>query len=712
MPRQLNDIKKDPDNAKIDLKGDSSPKKTPIKKKKNSIYKNESPIREVKDLSGTEKAHFSYIKGEKFTPPKYLGNLLKIGGIGFLIILFINAMNVYVIGKSIERDISSKAEEGYNFLIDAGKSATKIEFDRALDSFNNALENFEEAEDSLWFVNTDQTFYAKDGNVGQAVNALLESGKHFATAGKYFLEAVEEFNNIPVYFVSKNNEDNSNGKNPSITDSLSIGLEKTDLAIAEITEAAEIIGEVNAENLPPEVRARVTFAQNKITEVALTLQTTSEHFPAILKLLGDRYPHRYLVLFQNNNEIRPTGGFIGSYAIVDINDGYIEKLETHDVYDLDGSYHGVIEPPEEFLKFTGNWRFRDSNYSPDFPTSAKKARWFLEKEGGPTADTVIAINQGLLADMLEITGPVQVGQFGKLDSKNYNLLLSYIIEGKVWGAEDPKHILKVFVPAFKEAIMKEEHISSATSKLYKAMQQKHILAYSADEDIQNLFVSMGISGEAYSPEEDEDYLSVINIATGGTKSEQFMEEQIYHDTHISDTGKITDKITIQRTHQWSDNIYLEWKKTLEKYGFTHMPDSIIDILGRGENKVSTRIYVPAGSKLIDTNGTDVATKYDNDLKKTYFFTEMNTKADDTSLIWIEYELPFNLDLDPASTYKMITEKQPGSRGSIFTKTLTTDDEVYSLATYPEEVRINADETISYATNLVYDKYFSVVLGQE
>lgn len=712
MPRNLQDIKKDPDNEKIDLKGESSPKKSPIKKKKNKIYKNESPIKEMKDLSGTEKAHFAYIKGEKFTPPKYLGNLLKIGGIGFLIILLINAANVYVIGKSIERDISTKAEEGYNFLVDAGKSATKIELDKALDSFNNALENFEEAENDLWFVNTDQTFYAQDGNVGQAVNALLESGKHFATAGKYFLEAVEEFNNIPVYFVSKNNEAEKTGVQPSITDSLKIGLEKTDLAIAEITQASEIINKVNAENLPPEVRARVSFAQEKIAEVASTLKSTSAHFPAILKLLGDRYPHRYLVLFQNNNEIRPTGGFIGSYAIVDINDGYIEKLETYDVYDLDGSFHGYIEAPDGFMPFLADWRFRDSNYSPDFPTSAKKARWFLEKEGGPTADTVIAINQGLLKDMLDITGPVQVGQFGKLNADNYNLLLSFVIEGKVWGPEDPKHILKVFVPAFREAIMKEEHIGAVTSKMYKAIQQKHILAYSSDEDIQAFFSSMGLSGEVYDAEPDEDYLSVINIAVGGTKSEQFMEEQIYHDTRIDETGKAINKITIKRTHQWSDDIYYEWGKILKQYGFGFMPDNIIDILGRGENKVAQRIYVPTGSKLIDTNGSDVATKYDKDLKKTYFFSEMDTKAGETSLLWIEYELPFKLEIEPMATYKLIAEKQPGSRGSIFTKTLVTDEGIYSLATYPEEVKISADETISYATNLVYDKYFSVVLGQE
>ncbi len=709
MPKKLKDIKKDPASEKIDLKGKVFREKKPIKKPANIIYKEETPIKEVKDLYSGKKQNYIYIRGKKFTPPRYLGNLLRVAVAGFLIIVAINAVNVYVAGKSMEENISEIAYQGYNYILDAGSMATQIQFDNALEAFENAIENFDKAKEELWFINTDYTFYNEDSNVGQAVNALLEGGKYFSFAGKHFLQAIEEFNKIPLYFVSKNNPDILNP--PSITDTLRLGLEKTDLAIEQISLASEEILKIEESTLPPELEARVSLAKKKIKEISTTLEATSEYFPAILKLLGDRYPHRYLILFQNNNEIRPTGGFIGSYAIMDINEGYIEKLETYDVYDIDGSYGGIIEPPDEFQAFTSNWRFRDSNYSPDFEISAKKARWFLEKEGGPSVDTVIAINQGLLKDMLEITGPIQVGDFGTLDAENYNLLLSYVIEGKVWGEEDPKHLLKVFVPIFKEAILREENIGKVTSKLYKAIQQKHIMMYSSDEEIQALFESAGISGKVHESAPDEDYLSVINIATGGTKSEQFMEEDIHHHTYIDINGKITDEITLKRSHLWSDEIYFDWKSTLAAYGFSEMPDSIIDILGRGENKVSTRIYVPDGSVLIESNGTDVETKYDKDLKKTYFFVDMHTKAGETSEVWIKYRLPFTLEFEPASTYKLIVEKQPGSRGSIFTKTMSTDEEVYNLALYPDEAVLTKHGDVTYATNLVYDKYFSALWGR-
>lgn len=714
MKKNLKDLKAATQNETINLRSDNEGKlkkeTSRLKKKKYAIKKKKIGISEVKDLDSGRKTHYLYIKGKKFTPPKFLGNLLKVALFGFLIIIIINSVNVYYTGKKLEKDISSQAAEGYSFLIDAGKSATKIQFDNAIITFEKALVNFSQAEDQLWFVSTDKSFYSQDDNIGQAVGALLEGGKYFAIAGGYFLEALEEFNKIPLYFVSRNVDSKTEHK--SITDALKIGLEKTNLAIEQITMASEKLATVSEKSLPSEIRARVKLAKNTVEEVAKTLEATSKHFPALLKLLGDRYPHRYLILLQNNLEIRPTGGFIGSYAIMDVNEGYIESLETYDSYDIDGSYGGFIEPPDELKNFTSNWRFRDSNYSPDFPTSAAKARWFLQKEGGPTVDTVIAINQGLLKDMLEITGPIQVGSFGELDADNYNLLLSYIIEGKIWGPEDPKHILKVFVPAFKDAILKEENIGKVGSKLYRAIQQKHIMIYSSDTEIQAFLDSLGISGRVYENEENEDYISVIHSAIGGTKSEGFIDEEITHDTFIDETGQLIDEIKIKRTHGWTDDVYYEWARILKKYGFTEMPDELIDILGRGRNRVVTRIYVPAGSILLESNGEDVVTAYDKDLKKTYFMAKMEVSAGDTTELTIKYSLPFTLDFNnPASTYKLVIEKQSGSRGSLFTKTVHTHPDINNLAVYPAESRFDQEGTIIYNTNLVYDRYFSGIWGK-
>ncbi len=710
MGKKITDLTNSDSKEKIDLKKKSqhSQEDVILENKKGLSLKNiDTPVTEVSDIKGAKKQHYSYVRGKKFTPPKFLDSLLKIGSIGLLILVIINSANVYFKSKSLEEELSKTAYEGLDYLIDAGKSATKIQFDNAITSFDKASANFESVQDQLWFISQDKSIYNKDNSIGQAANGLLEGGKHFSVAGKNFLNALEEFNKIPLYFFSKNNSETQSNK--SITDTLKNGLAETELAIDEINLASDLIGKIREDGLPKELKSRVIFAKEKVTEVSDILNSTAKHFPAILDLLGDRYPHRYLILLQNNNEIRPSGGFIGSYAIMDINDGYIEKLDVHDVYDIDGSYGGVIEPPEELKMFTSNWRFRDSNYSADFPTSAKKARWFLEKEGGSSVDTVIAINQGLLKDLMEITGPVQVGEFGKLTSENYAILLSYIIEGKVWGEENPKHILKVFIPAFKEALLKEENVGRVTSKLYKAIQQKHITVYSSHDEVQGLIEAMGLSGKVKETQKNEDYLSVIKTSYGGTKSEQFMKEEINHDTYIDKSGAVINELRITRQHQWSDQIYRQWKQILRAYGFDEMPDKLIDILGRGGNKVGIRVYVPDGSTLIETSGSDVETKFDKDIKKTYFYFKMEIEAGEKQNIWIKYRPNIDLKFKPTATYKLNVEKQPGTVGSIFTKTLHLEDDLETLLVYPTDAQVYEDSSALYAKDLVYDRYFSALI---
>jgi hypothetical protein len=86
---------------------------------------------------------------------------------------------------------------------------------------------------------------------------------------------------------------------------------------------------------------------------------------------------------------------------------------------------------------------------------------------------------------------------------------------------------------------------------------------------------------------------------------------------------------------------------------------------------------------------------------------MEVLAGKTGYLRFKYRLPFLMDFNaPASTYKLITQKQPGSRGSIFTKTVHNDSEVKNISVYPKEAKINSGTEIVYPTNLVYDRYFS------
>ena len=748
--KHTENISTDRDPHPINLSGEAFPKR----KKKRYIPNLRKTVghKSITDIRGPQSdknssSHNSDKQGIllRIKPSKSyyaIGNILKIAVSGILILLIVNSVNVYLKGIEVKDSITYSASQGFSKLLEGSKSTTKIQFTEARESFENALQNFEEAEDTLWFIATDDTIYAHESSLASSSKAILNAGKYFSKAGEYFTEALEELNKIPLYVISKNEEGgvlnlsdgsgtNADGEKVDVTDFLKLGINKASLALVETRAASLELEKINEDLLPPELKGRFDYAKGKLDQIIKTLESIEDHFPAILKLLGEKHQHRYLILLQNNAEPRPTGGFIGSYAIVDVNDGMIENVKVEDVYHLDDLYTEIVPAPEYLSKYSPNFLFRNSNYSPDFALSGKNAAWMLQKEGGPSVDTVIAINQSLLKEFLEITGPLQVGELeGEFTSENYMAVLTYIIEGKIWGKEDPKHILKIFAPEFQKAIMKKENVSRIMSVLYKAAQQKMIMAYSDDSVIQSLFDTLGISGKMDRPIEDEDYLNVIQVSMGGTKTEPMIEQKIHHDTQLAKDGSITDTITITRKHTFSREHQARWNQQWEEFGFARkdIPGFVVDMLGRAADHVNTRVIVPEGSQLLEVQGTtkdQVEVGYDEDLDRTYFLTEMRVLPGNEVSVTFKYKLPYKLDLDPLDTYKITIQKQPGTNNSLLTKTLqlradsdgnakNASDDAHSLELYtyyPEEAFLASDDQISYATNLVYDRYLSVVVGE-
>ncbi|MEK7188636.1 MAG: DUF4012 domain-containing protein, partial [Patescibacteria group bacterium] len=130
-------------------------------------------------------------------------------------------------------------------------------------------------------------------------------------------------------------------------------------------------------------------------------------------LLGQDKPKTYLVLFQNNTELRPTGGFIGSFALITFSKGKLMDMEVFDVYSADGQLKGHVEPPLPIKKYLGeaNWWLRDANWDPDFAISSEKIEWFLDKELERSVDGVIGVDLEFVKDTLTATGPVKLNDF-------------------------------------------------------------------------------------------------------------------------------------------------------------------------------------------------------------------------------------------------------------------------------------------------------------
>ncbi len=139
--------------------------------------------------------------------------------------------------------------------------------------------------------------------------------------------------------------------------------------------------------------------------------------PLLPTLLAEDSRRTYAIVLQNNQELRPTGGFIQAVGLVTVADGTIVGKQVMSVYDWDKQQLGQVTPPGEIIRFLGEkqWFLRDSNWNPDFPTTSRQIAWFLEKNSqGQKIDGVLAINLLALKDVLQTLGPVELPEYNEV----------------------------------------------------------------------------------------------------------------------------------------------------------------------------------------------------------------------------------------------------------------------------------------------------------
>ncbi len=137
--------------------------------------------------------------------------------------------------------------------------------------------------------------------------------------------------------------------------------------------------------------------------------------PLVPSFIAQDSKKTYLLLFQNSAELRPTGGFIGSYGLLTFEKGKLLDFNVEDIYSADGQLKGYVEPPAPIKEFLGQntWYFRDSNWDPDFPISAQRAEWFLKKTTNRSVDGVIAVNLPAVKELLKATGTINLTDYNE-----------------------------------------------------------------------------------------------------------------------------------------------------------------------------------------------------------------------------------------------------------------------------------------------------------
>lgn len=646
--------------------------------------------------SDQPKESFHLIPAEKLTTKisNTLWSVSQLALAGFLIILLVNLVNVFQSAKQLKSVVVSRASSGVENLINGAKNSTK-DLQAGEQQFAEAQADFNFSLEKISFLSA-KTPQSTQSNLSSVEN-ILTAGKSISEAGQLFSKSAKNLQNWPTLFIQnnqnffnnsqKNQQESTASNTASLTDQLKSDLQNIDLAIEKLITASQLLQKTDPTTLPTQFQEELIKIQTKLADLIAFLNQVKQHIPAVLELLGDRYPHRYLILLQNDTETRPTGGFIGSLMILDLNDGLITKADFHDVYKFDGQLHENIPAPEDIASITENWRLRDSNYSPDFAISAEKAAWFLQKSKGPSVDTVIAVNQSIIADFLDALGPLEVdGLQQPLDSSNFQFMLSFLIESKHFGVSNPKVILEKTISAFRKKLVTIKNPQEIAQIVIKGALDQKIMLYSRDEQVRALFEDLHLTPHPVQIQENSDYLQVVATSIGGNKSDLYITQNITHQTYLNPDGEIIDEVTIARRHNWTQAELEKWNTIVQEFGFKEVPSYMQDLLGRGNNKSSIKVYVPLGAELIGSAGIDLSaiqTRSDVELSKTYFRYEQTVEAGLENSITLRYRLPYKLNLLAAGLYRFTAEKQLGLINTVLKKDLV-------LAPGLQELRANLD----------------------
>lgn len=641
----------------------------------------------------------------------------------FLFLILVGVASVHY-GLSSKDTTLKQVEGGYDHLKSAEEALQSKHYDQAVSHFQEAERLFTQAQTTVTL--SGGMFF----DIFRFVPGLskLSSGKHAVAAGKYFAEAGIPLATL-VAHVSSSKDAYTQGEKLSLLDLFAQSKVPLAQAKTSLEQADQELEKVRLDDVPFEKRNQFVAVRSALPTLLNLLSGFEKNEQLIHELLGGNGPRVYLFLLQNNHEMRATGGFIGTYALLDINDGKIRRFFVDGIFNPDGQLKENIVPPKPLQKVSAGWSLHDSNWFPDFPTSAEKAIFFYEKTGGPTVDGVITVTPVIMQKLLSVTGPITLPQYGlTVDADNFIPVIQEQVEVKYDKEENqPKKVLADLSQALVEkvfAVQDKATLARIAESLVNGLNEKHILLYARHPDTERLIDEVGWSGRLL--DTPQDYLSVVNSNINGYKTDGVIDEHIEHEAEIQDDGSVIDTVTVTRVHHGGDTPYEWWNKVNADY---------------------MRVYVPKGSELLSSEGTtwefpEAPLDYDKlgfqrdaeveqeeshmsvdpktgvriseESGKTVFGAWVYVSPKETVTVRYRYRLPFSMDA-PAikngavDSYSVLFQKQSGSLGSSLISEVSFPESFQPIwQTEPNLVPYG--RALRRETNLQTDVFQGVVFG--
>lgn len=625
----------------------------------------------------------------------------------------------YQRADSIKGEVLGATTQAYQHLESASLSAGEFDFATAFSEFTLALDGFSAAQMELAQISSIVKAVPQKGGQLSSGENLLFAGERFAEAGQYISKAIGPLMELKT---SPGEE-----KWTLVTALMLLDTNLTP-AVEQISRARTYLDQVDIKDIPGEHRDKIGAIKESLPKMQTLLSELSDVSSLAINILGSGQQKRYLFLFQDNSEIRPTGGFIGSFAQVTFEEGKITQLQVPPggTYDLNGYLKEQVIAPAPLHLVNPHWYAQDANWYPSWPHSARKFMWFYEKSDGPSVDGVIALTPDVLETLLSITGPIEMPEFGvTVNSENVReVLLAEVAKAR--QTNSPKQIIANLVPQVINSTLTIDLTASpeVITKLRDLLAQKQLLFYFNDPVLQQKVASRNWAGQIYNTKGD--YLLKIDTNIAGGKTDHLIDEVVKHTAEIQDNGQIIDTVEVTRSHRGNPADPIESVKNMDFVRF-YVPAGSELISAEGFTLINPRMFIYPnqgykedeelekiqGRVIIDEAS---GTRINNEFGYTVFGNWIGVEAGQTATIKIVYQLPFKLErkgfFEKTGSYTLLNQKQAGSFVQHYIYTVKFPQSWQVIWKYPDtdEVRIGEGE-ISMERVLKQDSVLATVFKE-
>jgi hypothetical protein len=505
--------------------------------------------------------------------------------------------------------------------------------------------------------------YYQDGQL------IIAIAKDALDTGDILIAAVEPYQDFLGLKGSATDADQTTQDRISfLTESVEGIIPHLDSIEAKISNIESNLNQINPDRYPETfrgivIRSNILKAKEAISEAHKLVKDGKPILTKTSWLLGKDSPRTYFLIFQNDAELRPTGGFWTAYGIIKVDNGKITPTISDDIYSLDALFSSTIPAPRPIKAYHINVPYlnlRDMNLSPDFPTSIKEFLGHYQKitRSSTKIDAVIALDTQVLVDLVAVLGRVGVADYGNFTADPDKRCdgCPQIIYQLQWISGRPRNYIepnrKGFLGPLMNSVLsnamgsEKEKIGPLAQAALNNIHQKHILFYFTDPEIQAAAELANIAGTIQQVPQNVDYIHLNDANMSAAKTNLFLKQKIKHEI-ITKDGAINHKLTVT---------YINPSKAsncnLEKGDLC---------LNAPKYRNWFRFYTPLGSTLTKMTGSEVETVVYEELGKQVFEGFYGNKYPLYAQSSLKTSIQYVTPVKPSPDYTLLLQKQPGTK---------------------------------------------------